>query len=210
MIKKSFIISGFYEPNDKSYENRILVYCHNNPIIPHPKTKSEIHLAGYNTHWLSEFFNEKIKLKGLKNLWIETIDILPKNPEKTIFDKLIENKRVLYNHIQTDGFDTSSLDSFINTHYNIYDIVFMPDCGGPWSDAWNIKDNEQRVNKIISILMDVLKIVKPNGWLIFSKILYKDDIDNINKELKKLNINVSIGVIKYIDVNIDYMQIIKN
>jgi SAM-dependent methyltransferase len=116
-------------------------------IYCHPKKYAN---SGTNAHWLSTIIDETIK--NLSNPKIYTVDII-NNPD-----------------ILADGFG----DEFINYFSLIptFDIVFMFDCAGPWSfyqgfNEYKIIDNEM----IIKLIKNVLKIVKPNGKMIISKII---------------------------------------
>ena len=77
-------------------------------------------------------------------------------------------------NIFADGFGEEFLSYFSNPN-PIFDIVFMFDCDGPWSYFQGFNDNKKEdINKIIELINNVLRIIKPGGKLIISKILSKE------------------------------------
>ncbi len=133
-------------PNDRQY---VLVYCH-------PKN-----IKNSSDHFLYGSIQKAIEESGLTDPTILTIDI-------TIGDDgdLRHGIRPGPN-IKANGFS----DEFINRYTVIspFDIVFMPDCGGPWYELQNTPTTES-IPRLLEIIERVMRIVKPGGKLIISKI----------------------------------------
>lgn len=85
---------------------------------------------------------------------------------------------------KVDGFS----DEFINVNLNKYNLVVIPDCGGDWVSFQEPNYEELLIDKIIN----VLKLVKDNGIIVFGKII-SDNPVNIKGE----NYNNLIDAIIY-------------
>ncbi len=107
-----------------------------------PILKQSDHHAYYS-------IEKAIKESGIVDPHIYTLDIV-ENPD------LLE-----------DGFDEEFLTRYSSNP--LFDIVFMPDCGGPW---WNLQTSEFRgFEPLLQIVDKILSIIRPNGKLIISKIV---------------------------------------
>lgn len=121
-------------------------------ILCHPRE----YKPGQFFHFLMDsHFEPLIKEEGFSSKVIDTVDIVPGGT------------------FVADGFS----ESFINQHLEEYDIVFIPDCAGPW---WDLQKGKQydRLNKKI---LDVSRMVRSGGLLWISKFLYTD-LDTSMKE----------------------------
>ena len=134
---------------------KVLILCH-----PRPVTGTFVPLTLEN-HWWGldiqgvKIFNELLSSYNLTGQPIfETIDTLSGGT------------------YQDDAFS----DSFINRHINDYDLVLVPDCGGPWyhlQDSTRKTQEEENDNKsiLITLSLQLTNIVKPNGIIVFSKFI---------------------------------------
>jgi deoxyribonuclease-4 len=136
---------------------KILILCHcESVIIMNGKVKG---------HWLSNL------IQKIQNMYC-------------VYNKLINCKFEYYtvdpvvhpikckdnpNHFKEDAWS----DSFLSKHNKEYNIVFMPDCGGIWNVS-AIRDDEyednEKNNKVKSIIEKSMSLVSDNGILMVSKI----------------------------------------
>lgn len=131
---------------------KVLILCHNKHV-----TGSFTPLNLQN-HWFGplNLFSRIFSDYGLKgNVSFETVDLLPGGNYKG------------------DAFS----DDFIATRQNRYDIVMEPDCGGVWYHLQQDKDSEDENNKnkaeLIRLSLNLGKMVKSGGLIMFSKFLSK-------------------------------------
>lgn len=141
---------------------KILIFCH--PYIIKAK---KINNIKNTNHFLNKdiiILSKELGIKEADPLIIETIDLFAGANYKI------------------DGFS----DEFINANLERYDLVFIPDCGGLWyklQEEYIIekgkiinKFTEEEINNNLSLLIEyilkVLKLVKNNGIIAFSKILF--------------------------------------
>ncbi len=90
-----------------------------------------------------------IRESGIEDPHIYTLDIV-ENPD------LLE-----------DGFDDEFLTRYSSNP--LFDIVFMPDCSGPW---WELQTSKFRgFEPLLQIIDKILSIIRPNGKLIISKLV---------------------------------------
>jgi hypothetical protein len=144
------------------YDKKVLILCHNKMV------NGKFEPLVLNNHWYGspelQIFQRIFAEYNLKGKPIfETIDIIPGGT------------------YQADAFS----DEFINQHINDYDIVMVPDCGGPWyylqnTDLYDggrkIRDlttDEVNVNKeiLITLCLKLTKVVKQGGIIQFSKFI---------------------------------------
>jgi hypothetical protein len=144
------------------YDKKVLILCHNTMV------NGKFEPLVLNNHWYGspelQIFQRIFAEYNLKGKPIfETIDIIPGGT------------------YQADAFS----DEFINQHINDYDIVMVPDCGGPWyylqnTDLYDgvrkIRDlttDEVNVNKeiLIKLCLKLTKVVKQGGIIQFSKFI---------------------------------------
>ena len=66
-------------------------------------------------------------------------------------------------------------DVFINSHIDEYDLIMVPDCGGPWSILQNnsLPNEEQNINIeiLITLCLNLTKMVKTRGIIQFGKFM---------------------------------------
>ena len=114
-----------------------------------------------NSHWQHKYMEYVIKQRNTNNkpIIVETLD-----PSSSSLN---------YATHKIDGFNDEAIDKLKNQ----YDLVFLPDCGGPWfTDFLNL-------HKVpIPLIKLVLNIVKKEGFLYASK-LYNSDAYSIAKKL---------------------------
>jgi hypothetical protein len=77
-------------------------------------------------------------------------------------------------------------DKFINEHLEEYDLVIVPDCGGPWYYLQN-EENEENDIKFLEICGNLVKMLKPNGIIQFGKFLRDDNRKLVNRLEEYLN-----------------------
>jgi hypothetical protein len=111
-----------------------------------------------------------------------------------------------YVHNIADGFNVDNMDSFINTHLDKYDMVFMPDCGGPWFTALQSVDPPAELANIIN---NVMKIIKKGGWLFIGKLI-GNEINTLNRLKIKYGFkNLNIELYDYYSERRKYIRVIK-
>jgi SAM-dependent methyltransferase len=71
--------------------------------------------------------------------------------------------------IVADGFSKS----FIDSHENEFDIVILPDCGGLWNE-FQKEHNDENFQRLLSLMIELIRLVKPGGTIMFGKIMYED------------------------------------
>lgn len=169
---------------------KMVVYCHR---------KRDYHFA---TNIMNKILNEN-GYGDLNNILKMYLDIephsyIPEGPYSYIPEGLPYGP-----HIIADGFS----DTFINNHLNMFDIVALPDCAGDW---YTYVGKEPNIEKILELIIRVLKIVKDDGIIFFSKLLEMPVEDIISRLfLKNVHINYY-----YIDneneYKVDWLVIKKN
>jgi hypothetical protein len=161
--------------------NSMLVLCHPKPIETHWLYKDEI---------LPTINENKIDL-------VATVDILPGGD------------------IQADAFS----DKFINDNEERWDIVYVPDCGGKWYKYQILKDVErtkyidkygdeiiktehieydflEQYDNFKGLILKLYRLVKPGGYLHFSKLSFGDTkifIDMLMEELPIIREDISFN-----------------
>ena len=138
-------------PVDIPYNKNVLIFCHNK------KVTGTFEPLTLNNHWYGlpafDLFNKlfsEYELKGIPKF--DTIDI---EEGGTIIG---------------DGFN----NMFIDSHANKYDIVMIPDCGGPWEVLQSSKLQEEQNTKIealINLCINLTKLLKPFGIIQFGKFI---------------------------------------
>jgi len=165
------LIKKILESQNSQNSQKVLILCH-----PQIVTGSFSPLT-LKDHWYghekNNFFSKVFKDYDLKgDVKFETVDTLPGG------------------NYTADAFS----DEFINKHINDYDVLVVPDCGGPWyelqmisqyqmtsSTFKKVKDyTKEEINTNIKLLIDLslklTKVVKPNGIINFSKFLHAGEI----------------------------------
>jgi SAM-dependent methyltransferase len=101
-----------------------------------------------------------------------------------------------------DGFSKS----FIDSHENEFDIVILPDCGGKWYE-FQKAHNDENFQSLLSLMIELLRLVKPGGIIMFGKILHEDWF---NRRLTDALQNASISQYSLYGVNdVKYITIAK-
>lgn len=138
-------------------------------IGAHPKIVVYIDDQIFNHYW-SKDIEYYINESGLINPIIDTVDLLSGGTHVNDIFESIE---------------------FHQEHYQYYDIIFLPDCGGKWYvmqtlDQSNIYNSEEiikmreNINKlskeeqkyiIIEMIYNLYNMLKPNGTLVLSKFI---------------------------------------
>jgi len=123
---------------------KMLIYCHNRIV--------DLTRADTN-HWQGPIFKQLLTERGIDpmKIKVDTIDIVPGGT------------------IVADGFSKS----FIDSHENEFDIVILPDCGGLWYE-FQKEHNDENFQRLLSLMIELLRLVKPGGIIMFGKILYED------------------------------------
>lgn len=126
---------------------KMLIYCHNRIV--------DLTRADTN-HWQGPIFKQVLTERGIDpmKIKVDTIDIVPGGT------------------IVADGFSKS----FIDSHENEFDIVILPDCGGLWYE-FQKEHNDENFQSMLSLMIELLRLVKPSGIIMFGKILYEDWFD---------------------------------
>ncbi len=126
---------------------KMLIYCHNRIV--------DLTRADTN-HWQGPIFKQVLTERGIDpmKIKVDTIDIVPGGT------------------IVADGFSKS----FIDSHENEFDIVILPDCGGLWYE-FQKEHNDENFQSMLSLMIELLRLVKPGGIIMFGKILYEDWFD---------------------------------
>ena len=126
---------------------KMLIYCHNRIV--------DLTRADTN-HWQGPIFKQLLTERGIDpmKIKVDTIDIVPGGT------------------IVADGFSKS----FIDSHENEFDIVILPDCGGLWYE-FQKEHNDENFHSLLSLMIELLRLVKPGGIIMFGKILYEDWFD---------------------------------
>jgi hypothetical protein len=142
----------------------ILILCHNR-IVRKFNKNFDYHWWGPNIIQIMEHY----KFDNLdEDMIVDTVDIMPGGT-----------------YVE-DAFS----DEFINKHINHYDVLVVPDCGGPWYELQitsqyhrmkKVKDyTKEEININIKLLIDLslklTKVVKPNGIINFCKFLHAGEI----------------------------------
>jgi hypothetical protein len=156
---------------------KMLIYCHNRIV--------DLTRADTN-HWQGPIFKQILIERGIDptEIKVDTIDRLPGGT------------------IVGDGFSKS----FIDSHENEFDIVILPDCGGKWYE-FQKEHNDENFQSLLSLMIELLRLVKPGGIIMFGKILYEDWF---NTRLKDALQNASISQYSLYGVNdIKYITITK-
>ncbi|MBI2711450.1 MAG: hypothetical protein HYX41_01115 [Bdellovibrio sp.] len=76
-----------------------------------------------------------------------------------------------------DGFDPE----FVYQNRGLYEVVFLPDCGGKWYTL----QNERDTHGLVELIKTVARIVKPHGHLMLGKIIDEASLDTIVALLNK-------------------------
>jgi hypothetical protein len=153
------------------YDKKVLILCHGNK---YGKVTGSFEPLIIKDHWyyrplpnsIFEQLFTKYNLKG-KPIF-ETVDCANINPT-----------------YQADAFS----DKFIDKHIGEYDMVMVPDCDGQWAKLQlnfipidmerkerDLSIDEQNANKeiLITLCLNLTRILKPNGIIQFGKFLGED------------------------------------
>ena len=136
----------------------VMVGCHDRPFV--------------DGHWQEDYIRERIQEHfPNKKAEIETVDIMPGGDrEGDIFN---------YDKNQEDP------TNFSGMNHNEFDMIFLPDCGGVWFLVQESgRGTEHAEETLVQVLNAPLKMLKPGGYLYFSKIL------NENNRLSETNLDM--------------------
>ena len=125
-------------------DSKMLIYCHNRIV--------DLNSANTN-HWQGPIFKQILIERGIDPTKIR-VDTIDKVPGGTIVG---------------DGFSKS----FIDSHENEFDIVILPDCGGLWIE-FQKEHNDENFQRLLSLMIELIRLVKPGGTIMFGKIMYED------------------------------------
>ena len=125
-------------------DSKMLIYCHNRIV--------DLNSANTN-HWQGPIFKQILIERGIDPTKIR-VDTIDKVPGGTIVG---------------DGFSKS----FIDSHENEFDIVILPDCGGLWIE-FQKEHNDENFQRLLSLMIELIRLVKPGGTIMFGKILHED------------------------------------
>jgi hypothetical protein len=125
-------------------DSKMLIYCHNRIV--------DLNSANTN-HWQGPIFKQILIERGIDPTKIR-VDTIDKVPGGTIVG---------------DGFSKS----FIDSHENEFDIVILPDCGGLWIE-FQKEHNDENFHSLLSLMIELIRLVKPGGTIMFGKILHED------------------------------------
>jgi SAM-dependent methyltransferase len=156
---------------------KMLIYCHNRIV--------DLTRADTN-HWQGPIFKQLLRERRIDStkIKVDTIDIVPGGT------------------IVGDGFSKS----FIDSHENEFDIVILPDCGGKWYEFQKEEHTDEKFQSLLSLMIELLRLVKPGGIIMFGKILYEAWFNR----LKDAFINASISQYSLYGVNdVKYITITK-
>ena len=152
---------------------RVLIYCHPKKILLNDDNTFSKDMD--NSHWQSKYIEHVIKQRNIDNkpVLVETLDPSTSSHNQATY--------------KIDGFNAGD----INKLKNLFDVVFLPDCGGKWAE-------HHLNNKTIPIsLFDiVLNIVKKDGFLYASKLYNDSDAYDIAKKIL-LNKGYKTDIEKY-------------
>lgn len=163
---------------EEEYTKKVLILCHPRLVTGtfEPLVLNN-HFFGFPEFQYFQKIFGKYNLTGIPKF--DTVDILPGGT------------------YQADAFS----DEFINLHINDYDLVMIPDCGGPWyflntdsetiiypdgkkeEKKFTIQEQNDNKTKLITLCIKLSKIVKQGGIIQFSKFIYEEQpciIDGIN------------------------------
>ncbi len=136
----------------------ILVYCH-------PR---KINYDDKSSHWWLSNTYDDISRKPIMDYILERANIKAHNTKfNTVDISGIPNYK-------EDGFSSS----FITKHKNEFDIVMLPDCGGRWYDISLIRDTEEASIMLYTLIESILTIIKKNGYLYLSKLIFPEKVLN--------------------------------
>jgi hypothetical protein len=175
---------SFIQNYNKEYQNIILMY--NNRQFTY------INSSNYKKI-ISNLYNQ-LNIKQIL-VYCHPRDVVD-TPPHFLLDGFIEllHKYNITNHkfhtvdtsgtpdYKEDGFSPDFLDKFSNDPY--FDIVILPDCGGLW---YELQKDKIDVAGFINLINNILKIVKIDGKLIISKILYDSLWDKLNEHYENSN-----------------------
>jgi hypothetical protein len=136
----------------------ILVYCHPRKINYNDKS----------SHWWLSNTYADISRKPIMDYILEHNNIKPTSAKFNTVDIHGTPDYI------TDGFSSE----FISQHQNEFDIVLLPDCGGIWHDISLIRDNEDASIMLYTLIESILTIVKKNGYLYLSKLIFPEKVLN--------------------------------
>jgi hypothetical protein len=122
----------------------VVIYCHN--------TKANGMLLALQ-HWDFARIRTMIESRLGKKVNVYTLD--PMRPKPTNIQSTAD--------IVMDGFS----NDFISMHQSMFDMLILPDCGGPWSNA----AYSGETNISIDMIERLLTMIKPGGYLCMNKFM---------------------------------------
>ena len=123
----------------------VVIYCHD--------TKASGMLAGLQ-HWDFARIQTMIETRFGKPVNVYTLD--PKRPKP---GNMVQSTA----DIVMDGFS----NEFVSNHQSMFDMVILPDCGGPWANAAAAGET----NTILEQIERLITMVKPGGYLCLNKFM---------------------------------------
>jgi hypothetical protein len=172
--------------NEKLFDKKVLILCH-----PKKVTGSFEPLV-LNNHHYGPKFNElfsRYKFTGTPKF--ETVDIESGGT------------------YQDDAFS----DSFINKHINEYDLIMVPDCDGPWyfqnNNGVTFEHDESLRKKLLNLCLNLTKMLKSNGIILFGKLLQEESFIINNFEYKSFkNALLEIFIYNNFEANTRHSKIL--
>ena len=134
--------------------------------VKDPKTIKVLilcHPRGFDDHWQKEVIQEKTEALFRDRLTGEdakTIDYFTLDPEKSP-----DGQRADFNFGWVH-------DLFNETEWSRvarFDMVWAPDCGGPWATMWNLKGDAQGT-EFVRLVRTMSTSVLPGGFLMLGKL----------------------------------------
>ena len=123
----------------------VVIYCHD--------TKASGMLAGLQ-HWDFAQIQTMIESRLGKPVNVYTLD--PKRPRP---GNMVQSTA----DIVMDGFS----NEFVSNHQSMFDMLVLPDCGGPWANAAAAGET----NTILEQIERLLTMVKPGGYVCLNKFM---------------------------------------
>lgn len=138
------------------------------------------HRSNVDTHWQKNYIKERIEyLFPGKKPEIETVDLYSGGGrEGDIFE---------YDEKQEQP------TNFAGMNQEEFDMIFLPDCGGAWyqdqTSGWKTGNGEE---SLVKLLRAPLSMLKPGGYLYFSKILRpRNELSGENLEMMQVFLDSS-------------------
>jgi len=167
-MNKGNIFEDDQNESEKKGVVKVLVGCHDKPFYEGEYSLLEdTKKSNLSTkHWAHDFITNEIKKKYKDaNQHIQTVD-------------LMDSKRYSRDPEKVDSAYSTDIfkGPYAKRHENNFDMVFLPDCGGPWYTLQSAIDSapndsvlNKMLNKFVDIVRNVMFMVKPGGYLYLGK-----------------------------------------